>query len=489
MTIIDEDLSIPPLIANPQSYVADPRYADTVEIERDFVVVAQPTSGPNRYTIHVPTEMSVLSLGQQSPRWHTDKGIVGYTNSHIHFETKTNAQTVVSLGGPATKASVKGLGDAAPVSTNGYSMVTLKNAWHDAHGQHYLLSRTADITLRTLGEGKRAAIQADHGTVDLNGASEVNLAGGGVAIGAHTGLHFEDVLYEGHFGGEVPHSIAAKRAAKFTSITNAVVTAHNLVMGAAKMGKKHDEGKLHSRVDAFADVVEWFADLGEYVRTVSEVKELYAHEEAVEGHVKMDAEVDFGISAGGKAILFGTQGASLMSALWTSVSAVVSASLKGTVFAGVAGSFTSLKGYKKIELGCDLGDAHFDASRTVSVSAENSVIAVGKELAQVSGEKDAYFTGGKKAWIGVPAGGGWALQFRKDGVMIGKASAANAMKRAWVLPDRSIKIEKDGFTWKSSSTSMKVLKQRIVAEAASVKLHAKNEDVRVAGKKVLIDGP
>ena len=34
-----------------------------------------------------------------------------------------------------------------------------------------------------------------------------------------------------------------------------------------------------------------------------------------------------------------------------------------------------------------------------------------------------------------------------------------------------------------------VLKQRFVVEAAAVKLHAKDADVRVSGKKVLIDGP
>lgn len=490
MTIIDEDLNIPWCIANPLSFVVDPVYADTVEMERDVVPVGQPTTGPNRYTVHVPTESTVLSLGQQSPRWNTDKGIEGYTDTHINFETKTGSQTVVSLGGPATKASVKGLGDAAPLSTHGYSMVTLQRAWHDAHGQHYLLSRTEDIVLRTLGHGKRAVVQSDTGTVDLNGANEVNLAGGGVSIGAEEHLPIEHTTYGEEWGGESPHSIAAKRSGKFTGITNAALTAHNLVMAAAKMRKEYKHGHLHASIDTFADVVEWFADLGEFVRTVNEVKELYAHEEAVEGSIKMDAEHDFGISAGQKAIFFGTWGASMMSSAWTSVGAVVSASMKGIVFAGVAGAFTSLKGYKSIEMACDLGDAHFNAKRTVSISAENSVIMVGKDLAQVSGEEDALFTGGDRVWMGVSAGGGWGLEMKSDGLMIGKANGAATMKSASVAADRSIKIEKNGFTMKSGATTMmEVLKQRFVAEASAVKLHAKDADVRVSGKKILIDGP
>src|SRR4051812_49101371 len=89
------------------SFVADPVYADTVDVDKDTVTVAKPTTGPNRYTIHVPTETTRLSAGAASGHWVTDKGITGYTDSHVHFETKAKAKTVVSLGGPAETSAIQ----------------------------------------------------------------------------------------------------------------------------------------------------------------------------------------------------------------------------------------------------------------------------------------------------------------------------------------------------------------------------------------------
>jgi hypothetical protein len=489
MTGSQEDPSIPWLLASPRSFVIDPAFSATVEMELDLVALAQPTSGPNRHTTHVPTEYTVLSLGALSGRWNTDKGITGYTDSHIHFETKTGSQTVVSLGGPATKSTLSGLDKKAPIASNGYSMVTLQNAWHDAQKQHYLLSQTADITMRTMGHGKRAVIQAASGIVDMTGGMEVNLAGGGVAITAHTKMEFEDVEYAKNWHGETPHSVAAARSSAFTTIGAAAITAHNLVLSAAGMRKKYKKGELHPEVDSVADVAEWLIDLTEFGRALVEIKALFGEEEASEGSIKIDAEQDFGISAGGQTSFFGIVGATLVSSVWTSVSAIVSASLKGTLFAGVAGSYVSLKGYKKIELGCDTGNALFDAKKNVSISAENSFIAVGKEIAKVSGEKNAYFSSGDNAWLGVSAGGGWGLHLDSKGIRIGKAISAATMKSATISPDRSITIDKDSFTLKSASSVMKLGKNSVEATASSVKLHAKDSDVRVAGKKVLIDGP
>ena len=489
MTVIHEDPSIPPLLASPQSFVIDPALAETVEMDIDLVAVGQPTAGPNRYTIHVPTETTRLSLGALSGRWNTDKGITGYTDSKIHFETKAGSRTVVSLGGNATRSTLEGLEEKTPTHSNGYSMVTTQNAWHDATKQHYLLSRAADVTLRTMGEGKRAVIQAVEGMVDLTGGKEVNLIGGGVAIGARAKMEFEDVKYDENWEGETPHSLAAKRSAQFTLISAAAFTAHSLVLSAAKMRKEYKKGHLHPSVDTFADVAEWVLDLLEFNRTRKEIAELFAEEEAAEDCIKIDSELDFGVSAGGNASFFAIEGISLMSSIWASVSAVVSAGLKGTVFAGVAAAYTSLKGYKKIELGCDIGESIFDAKKNLSISAEKSFIAAGKELAKVAGENNAYFSSGDNAWIGVSAGGGWGLQLNGKGIMIGKANSAATMKSATIAEDRSIKIEKASFKLASASTVMKIGKNSVEVTSASVKLHAKDNDVRVAGKKVLIDGP
>src|SRR6185312_8553791 len=99
MTMIQDDAASP-LRANARSYVIDPALASVVEEERQAVANSSPTSGPNRFTLHVPTEKTVVSLGALAPTWQTDMGITGYTDSHIDFEVKAEGapQTIVSLG-------------------------------------------------------------------------------------------------------------------------------------------------------------------------------------------------------------------------------------------------------------------------------------------------------------------------------------------------------------------------------------------------------
>ena len=93
--------------------------------------------------------------------WKTDVGITGYTDNHVHFEVKGTEATIVSLGGPGDRRRAS-MTAPRPAASNGYSMVTDRNAWHDAMGQHYLLSQTEDISLSTREAGKRAVVQSDH---------------------------------------------------------------------------------------------------------------------------------------------------------------------------------------------------------------------------------------------------------------------------------------------------------------------------------------
>lgn len=490
MTIVHEDPDVPPLLANPQSYVIDPVYASSVEIDRDPVAVGQPTSGPNRFTIHVPTDLTVLSLGAASGRWKTDKGIDGYTNDHIHFETKHGARTVMSLGTPATTSTLKGYGDAPPVSTHGYAMVTKGDAWHDAHLEHYLLSRTHDITLRTMGEAKRAVVQADAGIVELNGGVGVTITGGGVGIGAHTtGLEMKDVGYEGTWGGETPHSLAAVRSAKFNTISNFIVTLHNLLTGAVfnfLHREKYKEGGKIAVTEVFGDGAEWALDAVEEKRTWGEIQELYAKEESPEKAVKIDAEKDFGVTAGVSASFFGTTSATMAATVWASASSVVAATLKGTLFSGVAGTFTSLKGYGSLEIACDHGEAVFSAFRDVKASATKNFIGSGKERARLEGEKHLYVAGQQSTWIGTKAGGGWGLLMAAGGISLGQATSADAMLGAGIVENRSIRITSELVAFQSATTKMEVHGTKIEIEASAVDLDAEG-DVYVGGKKVLID--
>jgi hypothetical protein len=507
VTTPNDDL--PPLLPPGQSFIIDPVWADTVEAGMEIAALAAPTHGPNRLTMHVPKETTQISLGApNATRWHTDLGIDGYTNSHIHFETKEEAKTVVSLGGPALTSAITGYGGGeggggeggegggggvctaqavAPTGTRGYSMVTDKNAWHDSVGQHYLLSLSGDITLRTTGEGKRAVVQAELGSVDVIGGLEVNMAAKGIAITAHPEMPFQDVLYTKPWTGETPHSVAAHVAETISTVVNGMVTASGLWASGKEMKKLAKSGHMHLSVDTVAAAVEWLADAAELVFTVQEFKELVSKEEAPEGEIKIDADQDLSGAAGLSASFFGLKSANMCAGIWAGINGVGFATVKGVLFAGVVGSYTSCKGYKGVEIGCDHGDAHFAASKNLDISSANAdLIVVGKELAQLSSEKDAYFCAAKRTWVGTPAGG-WGALLQKDGFAIGKATSSYNMGQATVEASRSIKLDKDGITGKSGSTSMKHHTKGLTVEGGQVKLHAKDADVKVDGKKVLID--
>jgi hypothetical protein len=510
------DPAAPPLAPSAQSFVSDPNFADVVDEGAAPVANGRPTSGPNRFTAHVPTETSVLSLGAANATpWKTDLGITGYTDSHIHFETKSVARTVMSLGGPATKATLEGDGNKAseseagsapegeksapegaskhaPTSSNGYSMVTEQNAWHDAQLQHYLLSVAHDAALRTKGPGKRAVLQSDAGTVDINGGLEVNVAAGGVLIGASPDVEIkttaEEVGYTKPWKGEPPKSLAATLSGAANTFVGMAVNVHNLYTSFSHTWKKPTPGSILDHLDHYADVVEWLADGAETVRALGELYEVMFGEEATEGSVKIGAEEDIGIAAGKSVSLFGALGASLSSTVWTSVSAIGSAALKATLFAGMTGGYASVKGYKKVELSSDLGNAEFNADTKLAVKSDKGdFIAVGKTHAQLSSAGSAYFTGTTSAWIGVSAGGGWGLACKNTEMEIGKATSADQMLAAAVDAGRSIKVFDNGFLLTSGSTKMELVKQHIHSDTGSVKLDATNNDVTVGGDKILIN--
>ena len=389
-----------PLTPQAASPVVDPALGDAVEEGYDVGAIGSPTTGPNRYTVHVPTETTRLSLGQKSPRWNTDLGITGYTDSHVHFETKTNDKTVVSLGGPATTADVTGLGGTPPVSTHGYSMVTEGNAWHDALLQHYLLSQTADMSLRTAGAGKRAVIQADHGKVDVNGGQQVNVSGGGVSIAADE-LEVEDVGYGDSWEAKRPHSSAAGATRIVVAVAGAVSALVTFVSN--KVRTKYAEGNFAGSPMGWADKNKWKINGALLALAVNSVRSLAMAKTSPEKCVKLAAKDDLAAMAGGDISVFGVMGATLGSAGWTTVSAGMSASLKATAFGGVGGAFASMKGYRKVEMASDYGNVGVAAEHEILLEGKRDAIAGGDKVAHIASPASngkALFGGKEKLWFG-----------------------------------------------------------------------------------------
>ncbi|APR77232.1 Hypothetical protein A7982_02579 [Minicystis rosea] len=484
MTIIEDGIDLPFLHVPATTFVADPALADTVEIEYDAVRLAKPTHDPNRYTVHVPTDKAVLSLGAASPTWKTDAGIVGYTNTHIHFETKAHDKTIVSLGGPATTSAIKGHGGKPPVSTEGYSMITAESAWHEATGQHYLFSHEGDISLRTKGGEKRAVVQADHGYVDLNGGEEVNIAGGSVAIGAASTLHFPDVLSGGNFSGSAPSAAMAKKVKPYIDLISAALSVHDLGLKAHKTAKKYKAGELKANEYLFVDVIKWAGDSIKFGKSVVKIKKAFAKAPSPPGCVKIGAEKDVGALAGKDVSLTGASGASMASALSASVSAVLTATMKGALFAGVGSTFTSIKAQKKLEVGSTWGDVVFSAKKNIELSSVQEVVAGAANDAQVTGKKHLLVGGGKRAWIGAEPG--WGALFDDKGVAFGQATGAADMKTAAIAASPAIRIDDDKIEIAGTSGAVTLSNDLCLVEAPGIRFDAKQKNVIFNSQKAQI---
>lgn len=477
-----------PLLCLPASFMIDPALTDAVDVEYAKTPLHGPTTGPNRYTIHVPTETTRLSLGQKSPRWNTDIGITGYTDSHIHFETKENDKTIVSLGGPATTTAIPGHDPKVSSRTHGYSMVTEKNAWHDAKLQHHLLSRTEDMSLRTAGADMRAVVQADHGKVDINGGKHVNVSGGGVSIAAGE-LEVEEKGYDEPWTGARPHSSAAGGTQIAAAVLAALSAVGDVILNRPR--DKYEEGNFAGAANEWGDKNKRRINVALALASMNKLRTLLAAPTSPEKCVKLNAPEAIGAMAGGDISIFGLKGASLGSAMWTSITSGMSASLKGTAFAGVGAMFASMKGYRKVEMGSDWGKVFVGAEKEIHLEGEASFTAGADNVAHVaspSGHGYALFGGGKKVWMGTTAGDGWGLLLDDEGLALGAASGAAEMDTAKVKPDPALRITDAKIEFKTKSAWMTLAGDTcvIATKDKKIRFEASSGPITVKGAKILL---
>jgi hypothetical protein len=123
------------------------------EVPFDQPPAATPTKDDDRYTIHVPYDKTVLSLGKASS-WIKDDGITGKTEKHVHWHAAAGpAPTMVLIGGPSTTAFEGYLNDACGSNTgtnHGFMAVTDGHAFIDAKKQFFVTARENDVILRAV---------------------------------------------------------------------------------------------------------------------------------------------------------------------------------------------------------------------------------------------------------------------------------------------------------------------------------------------------
>ncbi|MCC6528591.1 MAG: hypothetical protein IT373_38450, partial [Polyangiaceae bacterium] len=315
-----------------------------------------------------------------------------------------------------------------------------------AKNQHYFLSQAGDISLRTMGAGKRAVIQADKGFVNLNAGKTASVSGGGVSIGAAEELELEDVVYGGEWES-TKHKSAAPGAGRTALAAGAALASlHDLIIH--KKRPKFDPGNFAPLAkEELGDRAKWLTNSLAFIFAAKKVYSLVSEPAAPEKCVKLHAQKNLAAIAGNDLGFFGRMGASLGAAVWTTVSAGVTVSLKALGLGGVGGTFVALKGFRKCEIGSDWGKTFVGAEKEISVTAGAELTVSAKQTAHVAafGDKGlALFGGTEQVWLGTKAGQGWGLLCNDEGLAVGEASNAAEMKKAKIKPKKaSIRVEKD----------------------------------------------
>ena len=482
----EHDVALPSLVVPASSFVADPVHSDPVDVGYDRVDVAAPTHDADRHTIHVPSEETVLSLGAASPRWKTDIGITGYTNAHVHFETKTgDHKTIVSLGESAHTAAIHGFGSLPPSGTEGYAMVTDGHAWHESQGQHYILAQEGDMLAFALGAGRRVVVQADAGGVDLNG-EEVTLSGGSVAIGAASGLAMQLPIYDAAWQPLSVSTTSADNAKLGMDCIGILTAGHDLVLAAAPKVKAVVARKVEMSEYFWADVANWGFSAAQFTINAMALYGTFTKAASPPGCVKISAEKDIVGVAGVDTGLFGSRSAALGGGLFANVGAGLMATLKGTVFAGVSAILSSLKGVKKVEVASTYGDVVVGAAKDVTVLCPAEVALGGEELAQLSSEKAVLIGGATRAWVGAGDGDGFGLLFDASGVAFGKATGTAKMGSASIKSSPAVRVDTGKIEIAGPNGAVTLTDDLCLVEAPKVRLDAKQKNVTINGSQILL---
>lgn len=112
------------------TFLVDPNIGQAIDAGYEHPKPAGQTNDPNRLTIKVPSEKTVLSLGKGAtgPDHINDDGITGRTESHLHFQVNEPLTTLV-MGLPAKDVLTKD-SDQAAKDHHGFTVVTEGYSWN-----------------------------------------------------------------------------------------------------------------------------------------------------------------------------------------------------------------------------------------------------------------------------------------------------------------------------------------------------------------------
>ncbi|HVY45493.1 MAG TPA: hypothetical protein VHB21_06415 [Minicystis sp.] len=469
-----------PLQPPRQTFVVDPNLADVAEEAYDLPECSATTEGPNRLTLHVPTDAAVLSMGQGSTRWIKDKGITARTTTHIHLHTKEAAnETMVALGGPTNEgfASFKSVLERS----TGYAMVTAHHAYLDAQKQMYLVAREKDVIVRTAGREGKVLVQADNSHVRI-GAKEGFITGtsGSVGIYAHPSFHIDDPDYTAAVGENVKTAFEQSWEQTTVKAISAVQSVTGVVTGLIGLGRTYKKVK--------GDKKEWISavwpELVVLAAEMLELKEKAQKKPEPEGNVLIAAQHQIGLKAEGELVMFGAEEAQMST---TGGAAMLGkmASVKGLILGSVwGGVMASLKATRNVAIGALTGAVEISGKKEVAIESkevligahEKSVLAA-DELAAVFGDAEAYI-----------AADGYGLKAKKTELFLGKLNEAKNYKAAEANDTSIIKMQDSIIEVSNNNGYLKLMNGNVeLSTSGDATLQMNGSTVHVmAGGKILL---
>ena len=476
---------------------ATPRVTDpdlTANMETDAVAPANPTAGPHRVTFVVPSpDHTTVSFGAAASTRINDPGITGRTDTHVHWHVATGdtTQGVVILGQGSQDVRLTDYDGSVVSTVNGYALVTYGDAWHDAKGQQYIVSRENDIVVRTSGAQKTAVVQSDTGKVLVSGGGDISVGTkGSMWLGADPDATIEDKKFKKVFDGDVGKWISNKAVKAGMTLADLYFSWLPIAAKAEDVEKRAAKGEGGWEIEKNWDKAKFLVDMTKIASTITR----YATEFVVPGKVSMFASTYAGMTGVIGASMFGNLSASVSSLLSASVLGGTS-SVKGFLWTSIwSGVQTSVKSIKNVELKGENGEAKVIGKTEVQV-------VCGSGPVRVQGEKDARVNsvtgaaalhGATMAYVGAGKVTGFGVKANTSGIDVGRiSSAARVFNGSGAEFDakNKIHIKQDELCATIGSSKLTMTPDRVQLEAKSahgLKV-SKNGNVDLKSKgKVLI---
>ncbi len=467
------------------SFIQDPNLQHTIEIDYAHPVCGGPTQDPNRYTIHVPTDETVFSLGKGSPARIKDDGITGRTKKHIHFHVKEEDKTFVTMGGPSLDAGVcSWTGDGIAAVNEGYSMVTVGLAWHESKETHTITSADAAIHMKAPGAEGDIVIQSDQKAVFAFGKEVMLAAKDAISIGAHAAAAPSDIDYKQTFTNQwTPNRFAKVGSLLATAgeIATGIIAIIKSQRKTQRFGKKNEpgfvEGKAASPVKCAVDSA---LSASTIIRAIGEFKGT-----EVKQSVGISADNFVGITAGLGATMYGHYSSAIISTGQAEVLGGVSALVKALGWTEITGTMTALTALRNVEVAASGGELEMSAKSEVKISAYTGEMLLTAETnVQVVSNTEHVFVWGKE---GVLLGAeGYAFQATEHKIALGKVSSPKTFADPKFVDNTKLEFNSNEGLFIYGSASLTLQDSLAWLQAPEVKIHAKDSNVTVNGAKILL---